>query len=141
VVSAVFLGACASFTQTTPIAAMLVVLVVGGFFRSLQFTSINTLAYAEIETARVSRATAMVSVAQQLAISSGVAFGALAVETAVVMRGDGTLTAHDFAPGFLAVAAVSALSALIFARLSPDAGAELTHQAPSPAQPSSHRAD
>jgi EmrB/QacA subfamily drug resistance transporter len=141
VVSAVFLAACASFTQTTPVAAMLAVLVIGGFFRSLQFTSINTLAYAEIETARVSRATAMVSVAQQLAISSGVAFGALAVETAVVMRGGGTLTAHDFAPGFLAVAAVSSLSALIFARLSPDAGAELTQRAPPPAQPTSQRAD
>jgi hypothetical protein len=117
------------------------VLVIGGFFRSLQITSINTLAYAEIETARVSRATAMVSVEQQLAISAGVAFGALAVETAVTLRGDGVLSAHDFAPGFLAVAAVSSLSALIFARLSPDAGAELTHRAAPPAKPVGQRAD
>ncbi len=140
VVSGAFLAACASFTQTTPVAAMLALLVVGGFFRSLQFTSINTLAYAEVETAQVSRATAMVSVAQQLAISAGVAFGALAVETSVTLRGDGTLGARDFAPGFLAVAAVSALSALIFARLSPDAGAELADRAPAPVEPSDQRA-
>ena len=75
VISAAFLAVCAAFTQTTPVAVMLALLLVGGFFRSLQFTSINTIAYAEVEPARVSRATSLVSVAQQLAISSGVARG------------------------------------------------------------------
>ena len=41
-ISAAFLAVCAAFTQTTPVAAMLALLLVGGFFRSLQFTSINT---------------------------------------------------------------------------------------------------
>jgi EmrB/QacA subfamily drug resistance transporter len=138
-VSAAFLAACASFTQATPVAVMLALLLVGGFFRSLQFTSINTLAYAEVETARVSRATALVSVAQQLAISAGVAFGALAVEITVALRGHGILEARDFPPAFLAVAAVSALSAIIFARLSPDAGAELADRTPTPTEPSDQR--
>ena len=44
------LAACAAFTQATPVAVMIVLLLVGGFFRSLQFTSINTIAYAEVET-------------------------------------------------------------------------------------------
>ena len=48
--SAVFLAACAAFTQATPAMLMLAVLLIGGFFRSLQFTSINTIAYAEVET-------------------------------------------------------------------------------------------
>ena len=138
-VSAAFLAACASFTQATPVAAMLALLLVGGFFRSLQFTSINTLAYAEVETARVGRATALVSVAQQLAISAGVAFGALAVEITVSLRGHGTLEARDFPPAFLAVAVISALSAIIFARLSPDAGAELADRTPTPTEPSDQR--
>src|SRR6185312_2473452 len=81
IVSAGFLAICAAFTQTTPVAVMFVLLMIGGFFRSLQFTSINTLAYAEVEPRRVGRATALVSVGQQLAISAGVALGALAVET------------------------------------------------------------
>ena len=111
---------------------MLALLFVGGFFRSLQFTCINTLAYAEVETARVSRATSLVSVAQQLAISAGVAFGALAVETVVHWRGDGTLQASDFRPAFLAVAAISALSMLIFMRMPANAGAELANRSSAP---------
>ena len=128
VISAVFLGACATFTAQTPVFLMLILLLVGGFFRSLQFTSINTLAYADVEPARVSRATSLVSVAQQLAISAGVAFGALAVELTVRFRGEGTLGAHDFPPAFLAIAVVSGLSVLFFMRLSPHAGAEMSNR-------------
>ena len=127
-VSAAFLAACAAFTKTTPVAAMVTVLLVGGFFRSLQFTCINTIAYAEIEPAQVSRATSLVTVSRQLALSAGVAFGALVVELVVHYRGGtgGPLLATDFAPAFLAVAAVSTLSLIIFARLPADAGAELS---------------
>ncbi len=59
----------------------MIILVVGGFFRSLQFTAINTVAYAEVEPAQMSRATTLVSVNQQLAVSAGVAVGAFSVET------------------------------------------------------------
>jgi EmrB/QacA subfamily drug resistance transporter len=138
-VSAVFLAACAAFTQTTPVAAMLALLLVGGFFRSLQFTSINTIAYAEVENARVSRATALISVGQQLSISAGIAIGALAVELSVQFRGDGTLQAADFPPAFLAVAVISAISVLIFVRLPADAGAELADRVPVPTDPSDQR--
>jgi len=138
-VSSVFLAACAGFTATTPVAVMVTLLLIGGFFRSLQFTSINTIAYADVDPRRVSRATALVSVAQQLAISSGVALGALAVELTVRFRGNGVLQANDFPPAFLAVAAISALSVFIFARLSPDAGAEMADRLPAPTEPSDQR--
>jgi EmrB/QacA subfamily drug resistance transporter len=138
-VSAAFLAACAAFTQTTPVAAMLALLLVGGFFRSLQFTSINTIAYAEVEHARVSRATALVSVGQQLSVAAGVALGALAVELSVHFRGDGTLQAADFPPAFLIVAAISALSLPIFLRLPPDAGAELANRTPAPTETSDQK--
>jgi len=140
VVSSAFLATCAAFTQATPVVVMLALLLVGGFFRSLQFTCINTLAYAEVETTRVSRATSLVSVGQQLAISTGVALGALAVEITVKIRGHGTLEAQDFPPAFLAVAMISALSAIVFARLSADAGAELANRTPVPNDPSDQRA-
>src|SRR3981081_1841615 len=80
VVSSVFLAACALFTVTTPLLLIMIILVVGGFFRSLQFTAINTVAYAEVEPAQMSRATTLVSVNQQLATSTGVAAGAVAGE-------------------------------------------------------------
>src|SRR5665647_219517 len=119
-ISSAFLAVCAGFTQTTPVAIMVVLLLVGGFFRSLQFTSINTIAYADVEPRRVSRATALVSVAQQLAVSTGVALGALVVELTVRFKGNGPLQASDFPPAFLAVAAISALSVFIFAKINTD---------------------
>ena len=99
-ISAAFLAVCAAFTQATPVAVMVALLLVGGFFRSLQFTSINTIAYAEVEPARVSRATSLVSVGQQLAISAGVAFGALAVELTVRVQGQRRLAGGRFPAGF-----------------------------------------
>ena len=66
---------------------MVGLLLIGGFFRSLQFTSINTIAYADIEPRRISRATSLVSVAQQLCLIGGVAVGALAVELTMRIKG------------------------------------------------------
>ncbi|HXW27043.1 MAG TPA: MFS transporter [Xanthobacteraceae bacterium] len=128
--SAVFLAACAWFTMTTPFAVMVAVLLIGGFFRSLQFTSTNVLAYAQVEKARMSRATAFAAVAQQLSLSAGVALGGATVELMVWSKADATITAADFPPAFLVIAAISAASAVVFARLPPDAGAELAHRTP-----------
>ncbi len=127
--SSLFLAACALFADTTPVALMFGVLLIGGFFRSLQFTSVNTLAYAEVEHSRVSRATALISVGQQLSISSGVALGALAVDLTAQFHGHADLRAADFQAAFVIVAAISALSFFIFIRLPADAGAELSGRA------------
>src|SRR6202167_318945 len=102
-ISSVFLMACATFVPGVPFTAMIVILLSGGFFRSLQFTSINTIAYAEIEPPKMSRATTMVAVAQQLALSTGVAVGALVVEITLRLKGSPAMGASDFPPAFLAV--------------------------------------
>ena len=127
IVSAIFLGACALFTVTTPLLLIMIILVVGGFFRSLQFTAINTVAYAEVETARISRATTLVSVNQQLAISAGVAVGAFSVEsTLLACATSSELSADDFAPAFLVVSIISALSTWFFWQMPDDAGHEIS---------------
>jgi MFS family permease len=129
-VAAVALAACAAFTASTPVPAMIGVLLLGGFFRSLQFTSVNAIAFAEVDPARMSRATSLVAVAQQLSQSVGVATGALAVETVLRVNGETMLTAHDFPPAFLAVGLISACSVILFARLPADAGADMAMRAP-----------
>ena len=68
---------------------MIAILMLGGFFRSLQFTSVNALAYAEVPASRMSRATALAAVGQQVSLATGVAVGALAVEIVVRMNGAG----------------------------------------------------
>jgi EmrB/QacA subfamily drug resistance transporter len=124
--SSAFVAACATFVQGMPFAAMVAILLAGGFFRSLQFTSINTIAYAEIEPAKMSRATAMVAAAQQLALSTGVAVGALVVEVTLWLRHSTAMGINDFPPAFLVVGLLSASAVFIFMRLPPDAGAELS---------------
>lgn len=125
-ISSAFLAACAAFVSGMPFAAMIAILLSGGFFRSLQFTSINTIAYAEIEPAKMSRATAMVAAAQQLSLSTGVAVGALVVELMLRLRHATTMGINDFPPAFLFVSLLSASAVFIFARLPLDAGAELS---------------
>jgi EmrB/QacA subfamily drug resistance transporter len=124
-ISSAFLMACASFVQGMPFAAMIAILLSGGFFRSLQFTSINTIAYAEIDPAKMSRATAMVAAAQQLALSTGVAVGALIVELTLRLKHTTAMGINDFPPAFLIVGLLSASATFIFMRLPHDAGAEL----------------
>jgi EmrB/QacA subfamily drug resistance transporter len=128
-ISAAFIAACAAFAPQTPIAVIIAVLLIGGLFRSLQFTSINAIAYADVESERASRATALSAVGQQLSISAGVALGAGAVEIVVRHKAVAAIAAADFPPAFLLVAAIAATSALVFARLPTDAGAELTGRA------------
>jgi EmrB/QacA subfamily drug resistance transporter len=134
-VSSAFIAACALFTASTPIVVMLAVLFAGGFFRSLQFTSAMTIGYAEVEPRRMSRATSLAAVSQQLSVSTGVALGALAVEVVLSWRHESVIGASDFAPAFLLVGGIAALSSLIFWRMPPDAGAELTDRRLAPTEP------
>jgi len=128
IVSSVFLAVCALFTPTTPMLLMLILLIIGGFFRSLQFTAINTIAYAEVDTTQTSRATTLVAVNQQLAVSAGVAVGAFVVELTQMAHQSQTLGVNDFAPAFLAVGFISFSSTYFFYRLPEDAGHEISGQ-------------
>jgi EmrB/QacA subfamily drug resistance transporter len=123
--SSAFLAATGFFTAATPHAVILATLLAGGFFRSLEFTAINALAYADIEPAEMSRATSFASVAQQVSLSLGVALGALILQTARAAHGESTIMQGDFAIAFWMVAAISALSVFSFARLPAGAGEEM----------------
>ncbi|MBY0383475.1 MAG: DHA2 family efflux MFS transporter permease subunit [Xanthobacteraceae bacterium] len=126
--ASISLAACALFTPSTPLLLIMFVLIVGGFFRSLQFTAINTLGYADVEPDQMSRATTLASVNQQLAISAGVAAGAFILEATLSLRGTEQLTASDFWPAFLIVALISFSSFWSFYRLPADAGHQVSGQ-------------
>lgn len=121
-----FLAMMGLFTPQTPHAVILAVLLLGGCFRSLQFTSLNAIAYADVSSREMSSATSLTSVAQQLSLGVGVAIGAFALESVARWRGGAELAAPDFWPAFVLVALISASSGWILARLKPDAGAEMS---------------
>jgi fucose permease len=133
VISAALVAVCAGFQPGVSFAWIVGLLVIGGFLRSLEFTSLNTIAYADVDTRRMSRATSLVAVGQQVSISTGVAVGALAVELTMRARGHTEITAADFQPAFLAIATIAACAAFAFARMPFDAGAELARRTPPPA--------
>ena len=126
-ISTAFFLANTLFTAATPHAVIIAVLLTGGFFRSLQFTAINAVAYAEVDDRRMSHATSLAAVGQQLSLSVGVTLGAGALEFTRARHGGGSaLEVGDFAPAFVVVGLVSAASVLFFSRLTPDAGAEIS---------------
>ncbi|MBV9288695.1 MAG: MFS transporter [Hyphomicrobiales bacterium] len=124
-ISGAFLAACALFTPSTPQWLILLTLLAGGFFRSLEFTALNAISYADIDQQRMSRATSFASVSQQMSGAVGVAVAAVCVQLIQFGLGDATLNARDLSLAFVAVAIISSLATLIFATLEPDAGAAL----------------
>ncbi len=126
VISSLFIASYSLFAPTTPHWLVFLALLSGGFFRSLQFTSLNTLSFADVPPALMSRATSFVSMAQQLSVSIGVGTGALLLHVTLWVQHRAVLGAEDFAPAFAAIALISALSILFFLPLSREAGAEVS---------------
>ncbi|WP_334176916.1 MFS transporter, partial [Pseudoxanthobacter sp.] len=125
ILSAGFVFATGAFALGLPHWVMIAVLLVSGFFRSLQFTCINVVAYADVPDAAMSRATSLASVAQQVSLSCGVAIGALVLETLRAASPGHVLQPHDFFVGFMVVGASALIAPFIFARLPRDAGAHM----------------
>jgi EmrB/QacA subfamily drug resistance transporter len=125
-VNFVFFLSYGLFTPATPYVVMFTLLLVGGFFRSLQLTAMNTMGYSDIPQTRMSRASSFASMAQQLSQSIGVGVGALVLHVTLVTRGSVTLHPDDFWPAFVIVGVISLGSMFAFRRLSPEAGAEVS---------------
>ena len=127
VVSVATLALCAGFRPGWPLACIYAVLLAGGFFRSLQFTGYNAIAFADIPASKMSQATSFYSAAQRISITVGVAAGAAALEISAKAMGHHVAPQlMDYSAAFLAVAVISATSIPVSMRLAGDAGAELT---------------
>jgi EmrB/QacA subfamily drug resistance transporter len=100
VVSATLIACCGAFRPTWPAAAMYTVLLVGGFFRSLQFTAYSSLAYGEVPQPRMSAATSLFSSAQQLAVALSVPLAALVLSVSTTISGHASARPSDFSLAF-----------------------------------------
>jgi len=116
--------ACALFGPRTPALAIVLVLGYIGVVRSLAFTGVNTLAYADVPPARMSGATSFASTLQQLSFGIAVALAAIVLHLAALSHPAtaASYTVSDFHVAFVVVAALGVLAAVNFARLAPDAG-------------------
>lgn len=94
------------------------IILVMGFFNSIQFTSMNTISISDLRPYHTSSGNSLVSVNQQLAIGFGVAFGLIILK---LYQGDLDLIKNEvhnaFRYTFITVGLLTILSSLIFRRL------------------------
>ena len=130
--NALFIALCATFRPGMPVAVMAAVLFVGGLVRSMQFTALNTLAFADVPRAVMPDANTLFSTAGQLANGLGVTLAASAWRLAGQVWPD--LPALDIRVAFLAIAVVALVSVLDPANLPRTAGDHVARPArvPSP---------
>jgi hypothetical protein len=128
IVNTVLLGlALCAFALVTPGTPMAIIVLFGlaqGFFNSLQFSSMNAMAYADIEAAESSMATSIASTCQQLSLSFGLACGSLiaAWYLGSVSQTDRAAVTSALHYTFLTVGGLTILSSLSFWTLHPRDG-------------------
>jgi len=128
--AAASVAACAFFTVSTPHIVIIAVLLVSGCLRSLQFTSMQALSFADTTRENMSQATSIASMAQRLAQSLGIAMGAYALELSSLAQGHASIVAADFPPAFIAVAAFATICVFFHRRLPRAAGTEVSGHVP-----------
>ncbi|MEQ5841156.1 MFS transporter [Paraburkholderia acidicola] len=131
--SGIAIAACGAFVPGTPTWIIWVVVLLGGFFPALQFTSLNSMTYAQIESRDVGRATSLGSVVQQISLGLGVTIGGIVLQITRSLHGHPAITWSDFWPAFLVVGLCSFASIPVTRRLAHDAGDEIARGSRGPA--------
>ncbi|WP_421869866.1 DHA2 family efflux MFS transporter permease subunit [Pararhizobium sp.] len=125
------IAACAVLSAGTPDLAVYALLFVAGLSRSMQFTALNTIGFADITPSQRSSASTLSSMLQQLAMVLGVAVAAAILNISQLSRGGASLSPVDFRWSFLVIGTIGMAASLRYLSLRKDAGAEV----------SGHRAD
>ena len=120
--------------EGTPIYVIVGIGLALGLFNSLQFSSMNSMAYADIDTADTAMASTMASTFQQMSMSFGLAFGSLT--TAYFLNGlsqsDRVAVTSSLHHAFLALAALTVVSSLSFWTLRPHDGESVSKGSSAP---------
>jgi len=124
--SGISIAACGLFFPGTPTWIIWFVVLLGGFFPALQFTSLNSLTYAEIASRDVGRATSLGSVVQQMSLGLGVTIGGIVLQISRALHGHPSITWSDFWPAFLVVGLCSFASIPVTLRMPHGAGEEIS---------------
>jgi len=126
-INALSIFVCALLTPATPVWAIAAVLFVSGLSRSMQFTALASLAFADVPQPRMSGANTLFNMSQQMAMGMGIALGAVALRLAALLTGDAgavpSLT--DFRLAFVAMGVLALLAMLDVRNLSRTAGDEV----------------
>ncbi|NII53761.1 DHA2 family efflux MFS transporter permease subunit [Luteibacter sp. SG786] len=126
VLSMICVALCAAFRPDWPLWTIYTVLLLSGFFQSLQFSAYNTVAYADVPSERFSAATSFYSTFQQLMLSLGICVAAASLHASVAWHGHESSQLTDFSVAFLVITLVSLIAAPVCALFPRNAGAEMS---------------
>ena len=121
--------ACALITPNTPVWLILLVLYLGGVFRSIQFTGISTLAFADVPSAQMSYANTLFSTATQLAVGLGISLGAIGIHVGANVSewlGMSAIPGISFRLAFVAIALICLIGMVDTLRLTKEAGSAVS---------------
>lgn len=123
--------ACALITPQTPVWVILLVLYLGGVFRSIQFTGVSTLAFADVPAAQMSYANTLFSTATQLAVGLGISLAAIGIRIGDVVSERlalGNIPGISFRLAFVAIAIICLVGMVDTLRLTRDAGSAVSNK-------------
>lgn len=124
VLNAALILCCALLTPATPVAVIAAVLFASGLTRSMQFTALNTLAFAEVPEDRMSGANTFFNMTQQMGMAMGIALGAIALRIGGLV-GAGGQSLSEFHIAFAVVGLVALAAVADVAGLERTAGDEV----------------
>lgn len=107
----------------------MLILYLGGVFRSIQFTAISTLAFADVPSAQMSYANTLFSTATQLAVGLGITLGAIGIrigEKVSEAMGIAGMPGMSFRLAFVAIALICLVGMVDTLRLTKDAGSAVS---------------
>jgi EmrB/QacA subfamily drug resistance transporter len=118
----------ATINLGTPAWLIVLMAFIYGFLTSMQYTSMNTLAYADIGEHETSGASTIASTVQQLAVSFGVATASLAAALFIPdrLRATPQQLLHGIHLALLGLATLTIVSTWVFVRLRADDGAAVS---------------
>jgi hypothetical protein len=114
---------CAAVSPCDSLMLVCPLLFFAGMTRSMNFTAITTLAFADVPDAQRAGASALATMLQQVAMALGVALAACALGTSQALRGASELALIDFRHAWIAIGVLMAAAAVATLRLDPAAGA------------------
>jgi EmrB/QacA subfamily drug resistance transporter len=122
--NALLIALFAWVTPATPLWAIVLLIALYGITRATLFMTANTLAYADLQAERLSGASGVAGVLQQLSLSFGVSAAAMLLT--LVSRPDGALTPARFHEVFLWLSVIPLIALPGFLRLRTEDGAEIS---------------
>ena len=125
-IASAFIAACAVVAPSTPIVLSWAVLALAGASRSMQFTALTMVTFADVRPEQRQPAAVVSALTQQIGMGGGVAVGALLLTVSQRLRGAADLSVFDFRVALVLAGALSALAVVSYATLAQDAGDEIS---------------